>query len=58
MSNIELRKVKRVSKVDKGGVVEVLQYRTKTKHVDSPTTEAISKRWNAWVDVPIEDEFI
>lgn len=36
------------------GVVKVLQFRTKSKHVDSPTTTPLPLAWSDWKDVPTD----
>ena len=53
MSGFELRFEERPDPTSQKGTQMVLQYRTKTVHVDSPTTTPVEPAWTEWKDVPI-----
>jgi hypothetical protein len=42
--------------VNKNGdvVKDVHQFRTKTEHLESPTTTPVPKGWTEWQDVPVK----
>ena len=53
---LDLRFVERLSHDSREATVKVLQFRTKTEHVDSATTTPEPLAWTDWKDVPLVKE--
>jgi len=49
----ELRFKERIVHNERAGTKNILQFRTKTVHVDSSTTTPVKPTWTEWKDVPV-----